>query len=466
MEFDSHSIKLISMYLPQYHPIPENDQWWGKGFTEWTNVRKATPRFPGHYQPHVPGQLGYYDLRDPGTRAAQADLARSHGIHGFCYYHYWFNGQRLLETPFNEVLKSGEPDFPFCLCWANENWSRRWDGSEQEILIAQNYSDEDSLAFIESLVPAFRDSRYIRVNGKPLLLVYRTGLLPDPKRTADIWRDAMLKAGVGDLYLVRVENFMDGSEVLPSEIGFDAAVEFAPYWRAAGGTIESLAEVGGPPVSLKNMYVYDYDRGVEDMLVRQVPDYPFFRGVFPSWDNSARRKNEPSIVVNSSPEKFAFWLATVILQTLEKRQGDERMVFINAWNEWGEGCHLEPDERYGMAWLEAVRSAVACGRYYDSVLAINCQRRVDNDSREGWYTLFSEIFSSEAQNASPEELLAAIIPLVKTGQSGNGEKEIIRMLSKISARNEATLTAMTASLSWRLTAPIRGLLDRFRKLSD
>lgn len=201
------AVRAIAFYLPQYHPVPENDEWWGKGFTEWRNVSKARPLFPGHYQPHLPADLGFYDLRLPEVREAQAELARAHGISGFVYYHYWFNGRRILERPFNEVLQSGKPDFPFCLCWANENWTRIWDGGDKHILLEQKYSAQDDLAHIQSLIPAFRDERYIRVNGKPLFLVYRAELIPDPVRTAAIWREAAIKAGVGDLYLARVESY-------------------------------------------------------------------------------------------------------------------------------------------------------------------------------------------------------------------------------------------------------------------
>lgn len=223
----SDKTRFIAFYLPQYHPIPENDEWWGNGFTEWTNVRKAQPRFPGHYQPHVPGPLGYYDLRDPKARAAQADLAREYGIHGFCYYHYWFNGKRLLETPLNEVLRTGEPDFPFCLCWANENWTRRWDGKDHLVLMEQHYSSEDDVKHIRSLFKVFDDKRYIRINGKPLFLVYRIQNMPDPARTADIWRNEARRAGIGELYLAQVEATRY-NHPNPFTNHFDAEVEFAP----------------------------------------------------------------------------------------------------------------------------------------------------------------------------------------------------------------------------------------------
>ncbi len=223
----STSIRAIAFHLPQFHPIPENDEWWGKGFTEWINVVRAKPRFEGHYQPHLPADLGFYDLRLPEARAAQAQLAAEYGIYGFCYYHYWFNGRRLLEQPVNGIWKSGEPDFPFCLCWANENWSRRWDGANNEILIAQHYSHEDDLAHIRSLIPLFRDPRYIRVMGKPIFLVYRASKLPEPKRTTEIWRREAESAGLSGLFLVRVESH-DQLGGDPRELGFDCAVDFHP----------------------------------------------------------------------------------------------------------------------------------------------------------------------------------------------------------------------------------------------
>ncbi len=201
--------RVIAFYLPQFHPIPENDAWWGAGFTEWTNVRKARPLFPGHYQPHVPADLGYYDLRDPGARQAQADLARAYGIYGFCYYHYWFNGKRLLSQPFDAVLESGKPAFPFCLCWANHHWNRAWDGQATQLLMQQTYSAQDDLAHIRWLAPAFRDARYIRVAGKPLFLVYNASDLPDALRTTSLWRDEAHRLGMGDLFLVKVESFTD-----------------------------------------------------------------------------------------------------------------------------------------------------------------------------------------------------------------------------------------------------------------
>ncbi|MGH9586930.1 MAG: glycoside hydrolase family 99-like domain-containing protein, partial [Acidobacteriaceae bacterium] len=223
-------VRAIAFYLPQYHPIPENDAWWGKGFTEWTRVVEATRLFHSHCQPQLPEQLGFYDLRVPEVREAQAELARQHGIHGFCYYHYWFNGKRLLERPFTEVLASKRPEFPFCLCWANENWTRRWDGQSQDVLMAQHYSPEGDRAMIRELLPAFRDPRYIRVRGRPLFLVYRAGGLPDPRATAAIWREEAAAAGLPGLYLCRAESLDEAvSPQDPTQIGFDAACEFPPH---------------------------------------------------------------------------------------------------------------------------------------------------------------------------------------------------------------------------------------------
>ena len=357
-----NNIRPIAFYLPQFHPTPENDEWWGKGFTEWTNVTKARPLFPGHYQPQLPADMGFYDLRLPEARQAQAALAREYGIHGFCYYHYWFNGRRILERPFNEVLASGKPDFPFCLCWANENWTRVWDGGEKNVLLEQKYSHEDDLAHIESLIPAFRDERYIRIDGKPLFLVYRTGLLPNPARTAEIWREAAKRAGLSDLYLVRVESF--GNEVDPRTIGFDASVEFAPFGGVMGklkfsGTFHRLlAKLGVLSKGFIENSVIDYDTIVEGMLKRPTPDYKRFHGVTPAWDNSARRKQSALILDGATPQKYQAWLRTAADRTLRQREGEERLVFINAWNEWAEGNHLEPDLKWGRAYLEATRNAL------------------------------------------------------------------------------------------------------------
>jgi lipopolysaccharide biosynthesis protein len=360
---NSRSLRAIAFFLPQYHPIPENDEWWGKGFTEWRNVTRARPLFPGHYQPHLPADLGFYDLRLPEVREAQADLARRHGIYGFCYYHYWFDGRRILERPFNEVLASGKPDFPFCLCWANENWTRAWDGGERHVLLEQHYGVEDDLAHIRSLLPALADSRYIRIDGRPLLLIYRTELLPEPRRTAEIWRREVLSAGLGNLYLARVENFV--TRVDPRDIGFDAAVEFAPHGAHVGkikfrGPVpQSLAKLGLMSDAYVNNKVVSYRAMMLGMLRKPEPPFKRFRCVTPMWDNAARRRTGAEIYLGSTPALYREWLTEIARRTIDRSPTEERIVFINAWNEWAEGCHLEPDLKWGHQYLEATREALA-----------------------------------------------------------------------------------------------------------
>ena len=355
-------VRAIAFYLPQFHPIPENDQWWGPGFTEWRNVANARPLFPGHYQPHLPADLGFYDLRLPEVREAQAALASQHGISGFCYYHYWFNGRRILERPFAEVLASGKPDFPFCLCWANENWTRVWDGGEQDILLQQHYSTDDDRAHIQALIPSFADARYIRIDGRPLFLVYRTELLPEPARTADIWRSEVSKAGLGDLYLARVENF--ASRVDPRVIGFDASVEFAPDGANVGkikfrGPVHRLlASSGLLPGVYVDGKVVNYRAMMLGMLGKPDPAFTRFRCVTPMWDNTARRRTGARIYVGSTPKLYEAWLTETAKQTIEKFPPGERLVFVNAWNEWAEGCHLEPDLKWGRQYLDATKAAL------------------------------------------------------------------------------------------------------------
>lgn len=345
-------VKLICFYLPQFHAIPENDAWWGEGFTEWTNVRSAEPQFVGHYQPHIPGELGYYNLLDPAVMRRQVELAKLYGIGGFCFYFYWFGGKRLLETPIEKYLSDEGLDLPFCLCWANENWTRRWDGLDSEILIAQEHSPEDDIAFIRHVARYMRDPRYIRIDGKPLLLVYRPSLLPSAIDTAQRWRTWCRNEGIGEIYLAYTQSFESAD---PSEYGFDAAVEFPPN----NSSVPNITERVIPMSDDFACNVYDWEAFVERSRVYKKPAYKLFRGVCPSWDNTARRKNHGTILLNSNPRGYQEWLYNAISDTCKRFSNlDERLIFINAWNEWAEGAHLEPDRRYGYAYLEASRMAL------------------------------------------------------------------------------------------------------------
>ena len=343
--------KLLAFHLPQYHPIPENDEWWGPGFTEWRNVARATPLFPGHYQPHLPADHGYYDLRLPEVRQQQADLARQYGIHGFCYYHYWFSGKQLLERPVAEILSSGQPDFPFCLCWANENWTRRWDGQDQETLIAQHYSFADDEAHLLTLLPYFHDPRYIRIHNKPLFLVYRTSALPDPRATTALWRRLAQQHGLDGLYLVKVESFPTERNRYPELDGFDAALDFQPDWGSLPPQLQPplrwklLNKLGlARPHPFRTNRVFSYSDVVDDMLARPPVPYPRFPCVTPAWDNTARRcQGGATILQGSSPGIYGHWLRSLLADQATLGQLPEPIVFINAWNEWAEGNHLEPD---------------------------------------------------------------------------------------------------------------------------
>lgn len=344
-----NELKLIAFYLPQYHPFPENDEWWGKGFTEWTNVTKAQPHFLGQYQPQLPEELGFYDLRVPEVQKQQIDLARQYGLHGFCYYYYWFSGKKLMDLPLNTVLKNKEYDFPFCICWANENWTRRWDGRDQEILIAQQYRQEDDLAFIKDISPIISDERYIRVQNKPIIIVYTVYELPDAKKTAETWRNYCREAGIGEIYLAAVQR-LQGFD--PREYGFDAAVEFPPHGL-------DWVSVKHEQAYLNTMFdggVWDYREFVKqtkDKVGKVEEEFPVFHATMPSWDNTARRPDgKGNVFTYSSPQEYGKWLEHICEHTENAHSSDEKLVFINAWNEWAEGAHLEPDRKYGYAFLE------------------------------------------------------------------------------------------------------------------
>ncbi|MGZ4808054.1 MAG: glycoside hydrolase family 99-like domain-containing protein [Thermoanaerobaculia bacterium] len=348
---DDEPVKVIAFYLPQYHPIPENDQWWGKGFTEWTRVARATPLFDGHYQPHVPERLGFYDLRLPEARERQAALARAHGVHGFCYHYYWFAGRRLLQRPLDEVVASAEPDFPFCVSWANESWTRRWDGGEKRVLIAQTYSPELDRTFLEELLPLFRDHRYIRVNGKPMLIVYRPQDLPDAPATLQRWREIARAGGLPGLHLVAALTF---GLTDPRPLGFDAAVEFPPH-------VPELRSMHRAVDGLDPRFtgdVLDYQTMMEKQLGAPATAYRLYRTAVPGWDNTARLGQRATILHGATPELYGRWLQTLIDQA-RLAPSEHRFVFVNGWNEWAEGAHLEPDRRFGMAFLEATARALA-----------------------------------------------------------------------------------------------------------
>ena len=357
--------KIIAFLLPQFHPIPENDVWWGEGFTEWTNVRKARPLYRGHLQPRVPANDRYYDLLDPATQDWQAQIARQHGIHGFCYYHYWFKGKQLLEKPLDLLLSRGQPDFPFCLCWANEPWTRAWDGGDREVLMPQEYGVErDWEAHFEYLLRAFKDPRYIRVDGKPMILVYRSANIDVREPMFALWLKLAERAGFPGLHLV---SMLTGFAPDPQPI-FDAYAEYEPAYtythrrpyllRKRERWIRQFTQfswrwfgtAGRAPNS------YDYGALWRAIANRVLPPntYP---GAFVDWDNSARRGLHRSLVMrNFDPAAFERGIRA---QLKKGSETGAEFLFINAWNEWAEGAYLEPDEARGFFFLEAIRRALS-----------------------------------------------------------------------------------------------------------
>ena len=342
---------IVAFYLPQFHPIPENDLWWGPGFTEWRNVTRALPQFEGHLQPKLPTDLGYYDLRLPQVMREQMTLAREYGVGAFCTYFYWFAGKTLLEAPLRQWLNDRTLDLPLCLCWANENWSRRWDGREDDLLISQKHSAEDDLAFIEYVAPYLRDDRYMRVAGNPMLLVYRPGLLPDPRATAQRWRTWCRDHGIGEIHLAYVQSF---DSVAPSDIGFDAAVAFPPN-NTSLPPITATRRLINPAFSGQ---VLDWRELVRASLSAPEPSYLLYPGVNPGWDNEARRAGRGRSLAYATPHAFFTWTREAIA-TARRRAPTAPLVFVNAWNEWAEGAVLEPDTRFGYAWLDAIRRALS-----------------------------------------------------------------------------------------------------------
>ena len=340
-------MKTIALYLPQFHTIPENDKWWGKGFTEWTNVQKARAWFPGHYQPHVPHPaVGYYSLENQSFIEQQHAMALRYGVGAFCYYYYNFAGHTILGKPLEIINNSPRIQNEFCLCWANHDWTRAWYGQGKELLIQQTYSLAEAQDTIEDLCRYFVNPRYIKINGKPLLLVFSPASIPIIREYREIWDRHVRGLGFEGLYLVNLEMLEQGID--PAVYGFDAALEFAPDWVCA-------AHLPKEPDCPRRV---DYAETVKRMMQKPVPPYLRMRSVFANWDNTPRYNNAGLVFENTSLGAFKFFTEYALQYTRDHLPDYLQYVFINAWNEWGEGCHLEPDAKNGFLPLEIVRDAL------------------------------------------------------------------------------------------------------------
>ena len=353
--------RVIAFYLPQFHPIPENDAWWGKGFTEWTNVGKAKPLFPGHYQPKVPADLGYYDLRLPETREAQAEMAREAGIEGFCYWHYWFgNGKRLLERPFNEVLESGKPDFPFCLAWANESWHEKfwndWGSSSKNLLIEQQYGGvEDYKEHFYILLPAFKDVRYMKIEDKPIFMIYRPFEFEEVSLFIELWRKLAKENGLKGIYFIgHTQNFeKHGTSFLNR--GFDAINTVRHYDVRRHRCFLARVFHKLLRIIFHIPYCYKYQSAKKYFITESEHQENIFPTIIPNWDHTPRSGNKGYVITDSTPQKFGEAVSEAVDAVKEKSQ-DKRIIFIKSWNEWGEGNYIEPDLKYGKGYLEELKN--------------------------------------------------------------------------------------------------------------
>ena len=382
---DRKGIKTIAYYLPQFHAIPENDKAWGKGFTEWTNTKKAKPMFEGHYQPKVPLNKNYYNLLNDDVKVWQANLAKQYGVFGFCYYHYWFkDGKQLLEKPAEQMLANKEVDIPFCFSWANENWSKLWDGGNKELIAEQDYGDQDDWKkHLEYLIPFFKDSRYITLDGKPVFLIYKPEEMPQVNQMIDYWNSEIKKAGFpGICFMIQNPNWF----FMPSyELGkFDYQVKFHPFFALGykdkniekmyfqrriyqklkhvhlNGIIDTLVPKLKKIRHKKDANIQkklDYDE-IWEVILKTEHKKEFIEGAFVDWDNTARKKNG-FVHIGATPEKFKGYMKRLYKSVEDNEQ--QPVVFINAWNEWCEGAYLEPDEKHGFGYLEALKeSQIRC----------------------------------------------------------------------------------------------------------
>ena len=401
-EFKKDISKIIAFYLPQYHEVQQNSEWWGEGFTDWVNVAKAREIYPGHYQPHIPGELGFYDASQEVTLQKQSDLAKQYGVHGFAFYWYWFDGFRILEKPI-DVFYNSKIDFNYCFCWANEAWARNWDGNPSEILLDQIYSEGFEKQMVNDLAKYWQDQRYITVDERPLLIIYRINHIPNVKKVISKIRSEAVDQLKLDPYIIGVDFYDMPNEV---DIGLDGIVEFPPHKFWGVNNHKQPA-----PEFNKHFRgsVIDYKKVVLQSIMRVVsPDRTLFKTCFPSWDNTARRQNESVIIENTNPKLFEFWLSALRQYTRERLGKSNDFIFINAWNEWAEGAHLEPDRIMGRAFLEAIRSSE---NYLDSIDYLDASVLKRNMSVEDYVTNSNVYFDSNyyISNRGKKEKAASFV---------------------------------------------------------
>lgn len=350
--------KLFAFYLTQYHPTKENDEWWGKGTTEWNNVTRAVPQFVGHYQPRIPDELGYYDLRIKDNMRRQIELAKQYGVYGFCFYHYWFDGRRILEKPLNMFLEDKTLDFPFMYCWANHSWYKKFQGTSDEILIEMPKEKDSYIRYIEAVLPDMHDERYYKIDGKPVLIVYRPSDIPEVKDVLNIWRSKADRDGFNGLYLIAVHEGAVSDDYRKK--GFDASSEFQPTtFSALLSKVDYKTEVVNSKFSGT---IYDYKKIVKKQIFNQYSAPMLYKSVMAFWDNTARKNSRGNIYTNIHPDFYEEWLTDLIEYNKRNKQLDDNLIFVNAWNEWGEGAYLEPDRKYGYALLERTRDAIEKAR--------------------------------------------------------------------------------------------------------
>lgn len=345
------NIKPIAFYLPQFYPTVINDKNWGKGFTEWNNVTSALPQFIGHYQPHFPERFGYYDLRNPNILLEQSQLAQNYGIQAFCFYYYYFQGKTELEAPIITYNKHTDIELPFCLCWANENWTRRWDGQNKNILLEQKYDVCFQEDFMIRVTSYFQSEKYLRINDRPVFLIYNAAAIPDISSFIDKWREYCYRKKINNPYFIAARTFTTDFSILSH--GIDELVEFPPHG------------IKLPPVDINSVIVNSKFCGkvynIKQWVDEYIPEKRIIRGVFPSWDNTSRMQHNAKIFIGTLPSVFEHWCDVTIRYTVENYPENFRLLFINAWNEWGEGAHLEPDKRFGYAYLQALANSINKG---------------------------------------------------------------------------------------------------------